>query len=153
MEERHCSASLNDHHEKKAKRYNLSQRNDGVNVPHSLKANQVDIDFFNKIQLTDFCLSSDSQNCWFLSKENEIACVTNILLLKDKSIQISCDILEEKEFFFMLPIVSSALNIYCSKRNCKKQNKLMNLQDVKFKLVCQLHKEMLVFIPLLHTNT
>lgn len=141
-------------------RVTLSKGNDGQNVWEHLKSKEAS--FFSKVELESFCLSSNSSNSWFLTKENEIACLVNIMsrTARNNDIELCCVATNEMSNFFTIPIESKHLNIYCTNKDAHlnllatpSAMKLLNLTDVKCKLVRLKNEELHVFLPLLHTNS
>lgn len=134
----------------------LSKRNDGSNVPNPFKSSiEENYLFYCKIDLKKFSLGTDPANCWFLTTKNEIACVTNIIHRSTQhDVQLCCIEIDEKFNFFIVPIESRYLNIYCARQDAHldKKEKVFALSDVKCKLARLPYGEMQVFVPLLHTN-
>lgn len=137
----------------------LSKRNDGKNVPDFLKSSITalgdEVAFYSKVQLKDFRLATDPTNCWILTNQNGIACVNNIIQGSNNHIQLCCIESQEKQNFFRIPIESKHFNIYSTYRDAHLKQiemKLIDLSDVKCKLVRLAYHETFVFIPLLHTN-
>lgn len=134
----------------------FTKPNDGQNVPDNLKSpsNPDAPLFFSKVEFDEYCVSTDSADCWLLSKQSEIACVTNIIFRHDNSVKLCCFSTQQKENFFTIPIESKFLDIYCTNRDAhvKSEMKLINLSDIKCKLVRLQYREKNVFVPLLHTN-
>lgn len=134
----------------------LSKRNDGSNVPDSFKSSiGREYTFYGKIELKEFCIATDPANCWFLTTRNEIVRVFNIIQRSnDGHVQLCCIEIPEKFNFFIIPIESRHLNIYCAYQDAhlNKKEYLIALSEVKCKLVRLPYLEMQVFIPLLHTN-
>lgn len=104
---------------------------------------------YAKIQLESFCLCTDDRvNCWFLSKENEIVCVTSILW----NLDIIGYILPNKTDFFELPLISSNFGIYSVSANSTDTvYQKFTVDDIKCKLVLLHYHNTMVFIPLRHT--
>ena len=112
--------------------------------------------FYSKIQLKEYSLGTDSTNCWFLTTKNEIACIKNIIHRNThpRDVQFCCIEIDEKRNFFIIPLESRHLNIYCAREDAllNKKEKLFILTDVKCKLVRLQYLNLQVFVPLLHTN-
>lgn len=137
----------------------LSKRNNGENVPDSLKSSierlSDVVSFYSKIQLKNFQLrTTDSVNCWVLTKQKGIACVTNII--QDRNhIQLCCIESQEKMNFFKIPIESRHFDIYCTRDDAHSnlnEAKLIDLGYVECKLVRLAYHDMFVFIPLLQSS-
>lgn len=137
----------------------LSKRNHGENVPDCFKSSiGQEYTFHSKVQFKEFCLGTDAANRWFLTTENEIACVINIICTaQDADIKLCCTQIQDKQQFFIIPIESRHLDIYCAPQrdahSIEREKKLFCLSDIKCKLVCMNYHESYVFLPLLHTNT
>lgn len=105
---------------------------------------------FSKIQWDNFTLSTDNNNKWFLTTENEIValeCVTE----QGGIVEITGSSLKQLNNFFETPIRSNVLNIYQSDG---KTNSIRsyNISKVKCKMISiPLNDSDSVFIPLLHT--
>lgn len=136
----------------------LTKRNDRWvdNVPDSMKSSIVECTFHSKVRLKEYSLVIDAANRWFLTKENVIACVINIIHSTQDGIQLCCTEVLEKNQFFIVPLESRHFNIWCAPQcdagSIEKEKKLFRLRDVKCKLVCFPYHETYVFVPLLHTN-
>lgn len=127
-------------------------------VPDYLQSTIGECTFHSKVRLKEFCLGTDAANRWFLTKENEIACVINIIQSTENGIiQLCCIEIKKKNQFFIVPLESKHFNIYCAPQNdanpIEKIKKLYLLSDIKCKLVCLPYHEVYVFMPLLHTNS
>lgn len=126
----------------------LSKQNDGeeISVPITITTK-----FFFQVEVTDgLTLNKDFKNKWFLTNDNEIVNVKNIIS-ENKNVFIYGPSLKHIYNFFETPIKSSYLNIYAS--DCQENvAKLYFLSSIKCKLVCiKKDLETYVFIPLLHT--
>lgn len=137
----------------------LSKRNDGWvdNVPDSLKPSIGECTFHSKVRLQEYCIGTDGPNRWFLTKENVIVCVINIIHSTQDGIQRCCTEILEKSQFFIIPLESKHFNIWCAPQSdadsIEKEKKLYLLRDIKCKMVCLPYHETYVFVPLLHTNS
>lgn len=132
----------------------LSKRNEGANIPEELKSSDQEVGFYSKVELDEYCLSTDPENCWFLSKKNEIARVINIMIRSQHDVKLCCVWTEERCNFFDIPIESSFLDIYTTHRDAFAMNsstRLFNISEIKCKLVRVKDRNMNVFVPLLHT--
>lgn len=137
-----------------------SKRNGGENIPDALKssmeveATDNGLAFYSKIELGEFRLATDSVNCWFLTKNDAIVCLTNIIRNSNNEIRLCCVEAKEKRNFFKIPIESRHLNIYCAYIGGGNftEMKLLDLFDVKCKLVQLNYHDLNVFVPLLHTK-
>nr|CAH7769402.1 unnamed protein product [Callosobruchus chinensis] len=111
----------------------------------------------------DFILKSDEKNCFFLTKNNEIAIMINATNF-GKEVAIYGKKINRKYDFFTKPLASSQLNIFAAKVTRRKTNeskvtllldtdspKLYSLHDMKCKLFCIHYHDECVFMPLLHT--
>lgn len=156
VEDQKCSLDSNETFTSEKKAKVVSKRNDGSNVPDHLKASiGTDYSFYSKIDLKEFSLGTDPANCWFLTINNEIACVTNIIHRSShRNVQLYGFEIDEKFNFFIIPIKSQYLNIHCTRQEAQlnKKEKLFALSDVQCKMVRLPYGEMQVFLPLLHTN-
>lgn len=140
----------------------LSKRNDGENIPEHLTSSTEDVMFYSKVEVKDveypYSLSIDLANCWFLTKENSIARVMNILFRGQSNVKLCCISTKEKDNFFEIPIASSFLDIYCVHRDVHLDNsgcskmEIIDFSSIKCKLVRVKYHEKNVFLPLLHTN-
>lgn len=140
----------------------LTKQNIGENVPSTfyLATNDENrLTFYSKIDLGNFCLTTDTANKWFFTRKNEIACLENILSVGNK-VSLYCRIITNKKDFFETPIKSSALNIfsinYSSNETCNTW-KLLQIDDIQCKFVFiefagdYSEKKCDVLIPLEHT--
>lgn len=104
---------------------------------------------FSKIEFIDFSLSTLEKDKWFLTLNNEIVEMHEVVHQNDK-IVINGRKLQNIYNVFELPIKSSYLNIY--KSNCmEKISGAYTVSDIKCKLVAVPSNNEIVFIPLLHT--
>lgn len=139
----------------RSQKANLSKRNNGENIGEELKSSVKEVEFFSKVQLDEFCLSTDPVNCWFLSNNNEIARVTNIMYRGQDDVKLCCISTDKKDNYFKIPFQSSFLGIYSTERDAFATNsstRLFNISDIKCKLVRLKDRGTNVFVPLLHTN-
>lgn len=135
----------------------ISKPNDGKDVPvrFKLKYDRYETEFYSKLELNGFVLSTDMTNKWFLSQRNEIVCLKNILSVQSKLSLLGSTIISKTDFFER-PIKSSALNIYATDYFADENSgdKLFTVADIKCKLVrIEYDDNTDVFIPLLHTNS
>lgn len=131
----------------------LSKKNDGANIPKHLKSNE-NITFYSKIQLEEFCLSSNTVDCWFLfNNYTEVGYLHNIMSFKG-TVKLCCSSSKIMDIFFEVPIDSRHLNIFCTnKKNViNSEVREIDICEISCKLVCLQTKTSDVFIPLLHTN-
>ena len=98
---------------------------------------------------SDFILSSDFKNKWFLTKTNDIVSMINGTYFLGK-ICIYGVALKQKQDFFDYPIKSSRINIYKSNGKTSAPT-LLPLSDIKCKLFMLKYNDSLVFMPILHT--
>lgn len=108
---------------------------------------------YNNLSFSNYILSNNIKNKWFLSIRNDIVEMINATYYKGK-IHIYGSSLNNKKDFFVLPIKSSYINIYqCHHKNKSNFNKpaLYPLSDIKCKLFAIEYKDSIVFFPLLHT--
>lgn len=138
----------------------FTKQNEGKNVPAKFKLEEKckksTIIFYSKIKFEGFLLSTtDTANKWFLSRNNEIVGIKNILLLENTVVRIFGSILQGKYDFFKTPFPSSELDIFAVDCLDEKNSidQLFNVLDIKCKLVRVECGGTAVFIPLLHTNT
>lgn len=112
--------------------------------------------FFSKIDLGDYCLQTDPTNCWFLTKQNEIARLSNIISRGENDVKLCCISTQKKDNFFIIPIESRYLDIYCCHAEAHTfgaaPTKLFDVSEIKCKLVRLKYHKTNVFLPLLHTN-
>lgn len=132
----------------------LIKRNDGENVPDEIKSSAPDAGFYSKVDLGKYCLTADQKNSWFLTQNNEITCLLNIMLRSEDDVQLCCVSTSETQNFFQTPFESRYLDIFSTRRDAfqKCKPKLLRLSEIKCKLVCLEYHEMNVFVPLLHTK-
>lgn len=137
----------------------LSKRNDNAgHVPDNLQSLiGEEHTFHSKVRLEEYCLGTDAANRWFLTKENVIACIINIIRSEQDGIQLCCIEIKNRSQFFLIPLESRHFNIYCAPQSdadsFEKERKIFRLGDIKCKMVCLPYHEMYVFLPLLHTNS
>lgn len=138
----------------------MSKRNNGINVPENLQASIIvpgddeELNFYHKVQLKEYRVSTDPSNCWFLTHKNEIMCVINIIRHKER-IYLCCIQAKNNVNFFDIPIQSKHFNIFSTVRASHfkdSETKLILLDDIKCKLVRLPYQDNDVFIPLLHTH-
>lgn len=134
----------------------LTKRNAGHNVPSKFKRTSSDKTFFHSmIDNGDMSISTDSANQWFLTNDNEIVSLQNIISSNDgKEILLYGIEVQDKRDFFDLPIPSSTLNIYTSDYFVDEniEGNLFDPSNIKCKLVhLQFSEVTKIFIPLLHT--
>lgn len=128
----------------------LAKQNEGKNVPSMFKSSK--LIFYSKLKFDDFSLSTDMPNKWFLTKNNEIVGLKNILC-KDKVVSLFGSVLQSKYDYFDTPIKSSVLDIYASKQFADKNfiDAIFHVSNIKCKLVRVELDNTYVFTPLLHT--
>lgn len=137
----------------------LTKRNNGKDVPMRFQLAQKKgdkIEFYSKINLGDFILSTDLANKWFLSRNNDIVCLKNVLSVRNKVSLLGSTITQSNiADFFEKPIKSSALNIYATDYFADESgdDQLFNISDIKCKFVRIVYDDKTdVFIPLLHSS-
>lgn len=124
----------------------LKNKNDGDNFPHKNER----MEFYNKIEFRNYCLSIAACDKWFLTYDKQVVGIKNIIL-KDEKISIYGSCIAEISEYFETPIKSSYLNIFLS-NSSEKPPQEYSLKEIKCKLVCiQESFEKNVFIPLIHT--
>lgn len=136
----------------------LSKRNTGENIPSKFKPIAINGEsyFYSRSDIGDFSISTDSTNQWFLTTDDQIVSLENVISSDDgKEILLYGIEVPNKRDFFDLPIQSSALKIfasdYFSKANV--EGKLFDPAKIKCKLVhLEYSNTTDVFIPLLHTS-
>lgn len=133
----------------------LTKRNAGENIPSKFKPSIDESFYYFRVDFEDFSISADSANQWFLTTDDQIICLQNIISSDDKKeIRLyGIEVLNKREFFD-LPIKSSTLNIYASDNFVYKniQGQLFDPAKIKCKLVhLQYNGVTKVFVPLLHT--
>lgn len=132
----------------------FSKRYDDANINIELPDffdNNLTYEFYGKIEFEHFMLSSNNENKWFLTNDNEIVALKYVICASsDHKLYIYGVSLTNAYDFFKDPITSSTLNIYCS--DCSTNiPQLYRLNDIKCKLVSIFYKNLTVFFPLLHT--
>lgn len=133
----------------------LSKRNDGSNVSDHFKSFEFQHTYYSKIQFKEYCLGTDAANRWFLTKDNRIVHVVNIIRDEQTGdINLCCVEVKNKSQFFILPIKSTTFDIYCAPQSdvYSKEKVLFRLNYIKCKLVCLPHHDLNVYIPLLHSK-
>lgn len=137
----------------------LSKPNHGKDVPLNFQLtakNGNELEFYSKIEMADFVLSTDTANRWFLTQKNEIVCLKNILSVQN-NVSLFGSPMIKTTAFFEKPIKSSALHIYAADFFADENNtdnQSFDITDIKCKLVrIQYDDNIDVFIPLLHTRT
>lgn len=134
----------------------LTKPNDGQSIPSEFQQpGENGNEFYYRINLGDFSLTAqDKANEWFLTNDNEIVCLKNIISAGDKLALFGTTIANKLDFFEK-PIKSSQLDIYSSNISADKNDsdgKLFDTSDIKCKLVrIDYNDSTAVFIPLLHT--
>lgn len=138
-EDSRCTMDSDEIYKAEKKDMVLSKRVKVWEVPDHLKSSiEANSLFYGKIEMKEFSLGTDPANCWFLTTKNEIVCVTNIIhRTTDCNLQLCCTEIDEKFNFFIIPIESRYLDIYCARQDAhsNKKEKLFTLSDVKCKLV------------------
>lgn len=126
------------------------KQNDGHGINTTGLEADSNIKFFSKIETNNFMLSTEYKNKWFLTNNNQIICLKNIIVQND-IVTIYGSSLKYLNDFFVTPIRSSYLNIWSS--NCQENKpQFYSLNEIKCKLVSiKQDNENAVFIPLLHT--
>lgn len=110
---------------------------------------------YEKIEIaTDVVLTSrNSSDCWFLTDTKEI--VRMKYVFRDDSTheyKIAGQVVEKKEAFFEIPIVSTNLNIFMSNENVTNKLSFYDLRSIYAKIICLPYdKDTYVYMPLLHT--
>lgn len=87
---------------------------------------------------------------WFLTVTNDIFEMKFATQI-DSSYFVSGAKIENKGNFFVLPYSSIRTDIYISDGNRRSGNKLINISDIKAKMMCIFYNKDLVFIPILHS--
>lgn len=133
----------------------LTRPNDIQGVPSKFRL-ATGNEFYSKIDLGNFSLSTfDMPNKWFLTNDNEIVGLKNIISA-GKKCTLFGNVRATKQDFFEMPIKSSTLHIYSSCYFGDESNldgKVFDISDIKCKLVRIEYKNYTdVFIPLLHTQ-
>lgn len=105
---------------------------------------------FSRIDFSDFFLSVDTHNKWFLSNDNKIVALQNAQLINNKAVIYGRSV-NNLENVFEIPIKSSHLHIYKSENLILEPVKRYLLTNVKCKIVTTKYKNQIVFIPLLHS--
>lgn len=149
-----CNVTYTNNNPTKFNQVTASKRNCGENVPKKYIPSKM-IGFYSKIELSEFCLSTDAENCWFLTESEDIACLNNVIMESESKIMLCAISTKKKDNFFNVPIESKHLNIYCTKPSDHDallfKSTLFNVSDIVCKLVRLTYKDTNVFIPLLHT--
>ncbi|KAH9629842.1 hypothetical protein HF086_011492 [Spodoptera exigua] len=105
----------------------------------------------NVLHLEAFILSSQKQDCFFLTHDISIIEITSIID-DEGSIVIKGNRIENLNDVFNIPIKSSYLNIYkCDCNSILKQKVNCKVDSIKCKIVCITYDSMMYFVPLLHT--
>lgn len=127
----------------------LSVPNNGREVPPNFR--NVDNEFFSKIVLGGFSLSTDMANKWFLTGKDEIVGL-KCVISEQKKIMLLGSVLTKHTDFFERPVRSRTLNIYASEYFSEDSYQLFDITDVKCKLVrIEYNDNIDVYMPLLHT--
>lgn len=134
----------------------LSKQNSGENVPRRFKTSpNKELLFYFRVDFSSFSLSTDKVNMWFLTTEEEVVYLKNIISVDKNKTLLYGVVVEEKRDFFDLPIGSSVLNIFAADHDFSNENiegKLFDTAKIKCKLVrLERSSSASVFIPMLHT--
>ncbi|XP_055543355.1 uncharacterized protein LOC129728906 [Wyeomyia smithii] len=101
---------------------------------------------------SDFFLSTNFKNSWFLTKTKEIARMTSACMDENRKIIITARLVQKPELFFPKPIRSSYLHIYKVNKLYFNSENSYKLDDVFCKLVAIRYKgNEFEFTPLQHT--
>lgn len=109
---------------------------------------------FQKINISpSFMLSNrKDKDSWFMTKSKDI--VKFEYAIKDKlnykvfGLRIAH---EQKIPFFTNPVNSTKLDIYASSKKFENDLQAYSLETIETKMMCLIHEDQFVFIPLLHT--
>lgn len=137
----------------------FSKQNEGANVPRRFKTPppNKELLFYSRVDFPNFSLSTDSVNMWFLTTDNNIVHLNNVISVDKNSAMLYGVAVREKRDFFDLPIGSSTLNIFAADHylllaNENIEGNLFDTAQIKCKLVRIEYSDSTdVFFPLLHT--
>lgn len=102
------------------------------------------------IRLDSFILSTDNQNKWFLTNNNDVFEIISMVNY-DTCISFIGNIIQNVTEVFEKPIKSSFLNIFMT--NCTSIRRLetsFNITDIKCKLVVIEYGSNIYYVPLIH---
>lgn len=105
---------------------------------------------YEKLYLMDgIMFANNVKDQWILTKSSEIVKMIFATCTENK-IRIYGASLKDPQNFFLLPIESRRLNIFCC-TDITNSPKLYELSDIKCKMISLIYKNKLVFIPIIHT--
>lgn len=105
---------------------------------------------YDKLYLMDgVLLGNNKKNQWFLTKAGEIVKMLHATYVESQ-IHVYGANVKEPQNYFVTPIESKILNIFCCVGNINSP-KLYKLSEIKCKMFCLEFQNKLVFTPILHT--